>query len=136
MSDGDQDEPQIATDIETPVDDAGSTKGYVKKLNAIEIRRLEAQQFWSWALESPIGRRELWGILQEAHVFGEHFACGPNGFPQPEATWFHAGEQSLGMRLFLSWQVLSPEGVLKMLQEHDSRYRKPAPPQRKRRADG
>ena len=136
MSDDDELQIADATDAETPADDAGSHKGYVKKLNAIEQRQIEAQKFWEWALGSDIGRRELWGILNEAHTFGEHFACGPNGFPQTEATWFHAGEQSLGMRLFLSWQVFSPEGVMLMLKEHDPRFKKPAAPKRMRRANG
>ena len=136
MSDDEDLEIATATDAELPADDAGSRKGYVKKLNAIEQRQIEAQKFWEWAFQSDIGRRELWGILKEAHAFGEHFACGPNGFPQPEATWFHAGEQSLGMRLFLSWQVLSPEGVRLMLLEHDPRFKKPAAPKPKRRGNG
>ena len=38
----------------------------------------------------PRGRQEMWGLLQAAHAFEERFACGPNGFPQVEATWFHA----------------------------------------------
>ena len=115
---------------DAPADSA--TVGYTKKLNEIERRDIEAREFWKQVFAHPIGRRELWGILQATHAFEERFACGPNGFPQVEATWFHAGEQALGQRLFLSWQRFDPQGVFLMQQEHDPRLAKPKPPKRKR----
>lgn len=135
--DPDHDEADEADDAaahDAPGDDAGSAAGYTRKLNEIEVARLESEQFWQSVFNHPVGRREMWGILKAAHAFETSFACGPNGFPQPEATWFHAGEQAIGMRLFLSWQVFNPEGVLAMLKEHDPRFKKPAPPKRKRGA--
>jgi hypothetical protein len=134
-----QDELEVdfnsATDDDTPTDSAVALLGYEKKLSAKERQDAESQRFWSQILAHPVGRRELWQILQQAHAFEERFACGPNGFPQPEATWFHAGEMSLGLRLFLSWQKIDPKGVLLMQQEHDPRFAKPKPPKTRKRGE-
>src|SRR5262245_19050282 len=66
--------------------------------------REESLQFWRTCLSTPIGRRELWrNVVVAGHVFEDRFACGPNGFPQSEATWFQAGESSLARRLYLAW---------------------------------
>jgi hypothetical protein len=106
-------------------DSASDAESYNEKISAKERCEKEAADFWKYVLSHPIGRREMWKILQAASTFEERFACGPNGFPQPEATWFKAGEQSLGLRLFLSWQIIDPAGVLLMQQEHDPRFVKP-----------
>ena len=133
----DDDELEMAdsgTAEDAPADDsANSKRAYTKKLNAIEQREAEAREFWRQVLAHPVGKREIWGILSDASTFGERFACGPNGFPQSEATWFHAGEQALGLRLFLYLQKLQPEAVWAMQREFDPRFQKPAPPNRKRR---
>lgn len=131
------DEPELdfgddATAYDAPAESASERRAYEKKLNKAERREFEARQFWKAAFAHPVGRRELWGILQAAHAFEERFACGPNGFPQPEATWFHAGEQAVGQRLFMSWQALDPHGVFLMQIEHDPRFAKPKPPKPKR----
>ena len=78
----------------------------------------ERQEFWINVLSTPIGRREMWGILDAGHAFSERFATGPNGFPQPEATWKEAGEQSLAFRIYLSWLRLAPEEVALMMREN------------------
>jgi hypothetical protein len=93
----------------------------------IDIDRENAEQFWQRVFADPIGRREMWGILQSAHAFEDRFACGPNGFPQPEATWLQAGEQAFGLRLFFSWQRMDPHGVLQMQLENDHRLARPKP---------
>ena len=119
---------------DAPSDNVADFDAYTKKLNKQERQDLEAREFWKSALKHPVGRRELWRILDSAHTFEERFACGPNGFPQPEATWFHAGEQALGQRVFMSWQKFDPQGVFAMQQEHDPRFAKPKQPKRKRAA--
>ena len=98
----------------------------------LRFEKEQARLFWQQVFAHPTGRREMWGILQDAHAFGERFACGPNGFPQPEATWFHAGEQAFGQRLYHTWLAMEPQGVTTMLFEHDPRFPKPKPPKRKR----
>lgn len=122
------DEPDIESDeldilpSERATVDAGSREGVRRRETAAKRHYREAEQFWKAVFSSEVGRREMWGILASAHAFDERFACGPNGSPQSEATWFHAGEQALGQRLFLSWQRLDRDGVWKMQDEHDPRF--------------
>lgn len=85
----------------------------------------EGGDFWRRVFADPIGRREMWLLLQSLHTFEERFACGPNGFPQPEATWFHAGEQAFGLRLYQSWMLIDRPGVFQMHDECDPRLQKP-----------
>lgn len=86
----------------------------------------ERERFWRTVLADPVGRRELWNIIGvEAHAFETRFACGPNGFPQPDATWAAHGEQMLGQRLYQTLQTIDFEGAFLMLAEHDSRFAKP-----------
>ena len=84
----------------------------------------KATDFWRRVFADPVGRREMWQLLDELHTFETRFACGPNGFPQVEATWFHAGEQNFGLRLYHSWLRLDHEGVRLMHTEHDPRFQK------------
>jgi hypothetical protein len=88
----------------------------------------EAVAFWRGVFADPVGRREIWRAIlgpEASHAFEQRHACGPNGFPQPEATWAALGEQLLGQRLYLTWLRLAPENVALMLSEHDPRF-KPA----------
>ena len=128
MSDADD----LTQDDDAPTQDASDERAYERKLTKIEQDRAEAQLFWQQALAHPIGRREIWRILDSAHPFETKFACGPNGFPQSEATWFHAGQQDFGLRLYHSLLLLNREGTLLMQDEHDPRFAKPTPPKAKR----
>ena len=96
-----------------------------RKENAVELERRETEEFWKAVFASPVGRREVWQLLQSCHTFEERFACGPNGFPQPEATWFHAGEQSFGLRLYQKLMRLDRAGLGIMHDEYDSAFIKP-----------
>lgn len=85
------------------------------------------EAFWRAVLADPVGRQELWAIIGiEAHAFETKFGCGPNGFPQTEATWAAYGEQMLGQRLFQTLQQIDFEGAFAMLCENDGRFKKPA----------
>lgn len=101
--------------------------GAVNAADPVAIKRVrrrikkaedDAGEFWREVFSTPIGRREMWGILASGGAFDERFATGPNGFPQPEATWCQAGEQRLAFRLYLSWMKLCPDGVGLMLKEN------------------
>ncbi|MGE5148490.1 MAG: hypothetical protein ACM3II_00095 [Rhodospirillaceae bacterium] len=87
----------------------------------------DAVGFWREVFATPIGRREMWGILASGGAFEERFAHGPNGFPAPEATWCHAGEQRLAFRLYMSWMRLCPDGTALMLREHHPAFATPPP---------
>ncbi len=88
-----------------------------------EIR--EGDEFWTSVMASPVGRREIWRFLQTCRINEERFACGPNGQPQPEATWYHAGERDTGMRLYRSLFRISRVGVGLMHDECDPVFAKP-----------
>lgn len=120
------DEPDLPDEEELDADEIAERER-VRQESEKRQHREEAKLFWTQVFAHPIGRREMWGVLQSAHAFEERFACSPTGFPDPNATWFHAGEQALGLRLFMSWQVMAPEGVFAMQMEHDHRFPKPPP---------
>ncbi len=124
---GDDDEPEEQDELEPlpseqPTVDAGSPKAVKKRLNKLQILAAEETRFWQGVFADPIGRRCMWKLLSESHPFEERFACGPNGFPQAEATWFHAGEQSLGLRIYQAWLAKHPLEVMEMHKEHDPRF--------------
>lgn len=108
-----------------PTVDAASVRTLRKRITKRELRQRESDGFWRLVLGSTVGRRELWGLLAAAHTFDTVFACGPTGFPQSEATWFKAGEQQFGLRLYQSWLRLSPELVALMHAENDVRFAQP-----------
>ena len=116
--------------------DAADVRSYRRQRNTAEFRKRQAREFWRSVFADPIGRREMWGILQEAHAFDtEPFAYGPTGLPCMEATWFKNGAQRLGQKFFQDWSILDRAGVFLMLDEHDPRFVTPKPP-RKRNEDG
>lgn len=116
-------EPSDEGEPATETVNAAEPRSIKRARTRAKLREEEAADFWRRALGSEVGRRELWGVLQSAHAFEERFACGPNGFPQPEATWFEAGQQALGFRLYLSWVRLDPSGVALMMQENHASLR-------------
>ena len=115
-------EPDDLFPTEQPTVDAGNLQAVRKQRTRSRLQTKQSAAFWQRIFGTEVGRRELWRVLESAGTFQTPFACGPTGFPQPEATWFRAGQQELGLRLFFSWQRLDPGGVLLMQQEHDPRF--------------
>lgn len=123
---------------EQPTVDASTRAGVRQQERKVDRERREGEEFWRRTLADPVGRREIWRLLAGeggAHVFEERFAVGPNGFPQTEATWFAAGEQAFGLRLYQHLMRIDRAGVFLMHDEHDQRFAKPKP-RRKSRHDG
>jgi hypothetical protein len=131
---GDEDPPDTADEPQPDTGhvDAADPVVHRKRLTKAALRHRDVQRFWQQVFSDPIGRSEMWGILEQAGTFADRFGVGPNGFPQPEASWFHMGQKSLGLRLFQSWQALTREGVLLMQDENDPRFTRPKMPQVKR----
>lgn len=121
---GGADETEGAADVAQQNDDAASPRKVNRKRREKDRQEVESKEFWRGVFASPVGRREMWKLLQDAHTFEERFACGPNGFPQPEATWFQAGEQSLGQRIYRTFARDHLEGVLQMHHENDPQFKK------------
>lgn len=119
MSDPDDDEPELPSQ-QTTVDAGDQRQVREAEINA-SMRARRSREFWRGVLSSDVGRAEVWALLQDAHAFDEKFAVGPSGFPQPEHTWFMAGEQAFGYRLFLTMMRHDRENVALMLAEHEPR---------------
>lgn len=95
-----------------------------------EAARLEeeasAQRFWAGVFADRVGRREMWRFFhEESHAFNAVFPTSPIGFPDPNATFFAAGEQNLGLRLYHRCLRFAQQGVAWMHIEHDPRHAKP-----------
>ncbi len=121
------DQPLESTDDEpTPqIDNAADAAATEKRRERSRITKDAGNKFWQSVLQSAVGRQEVWKLLSEAHTFETRFACGPNGFPQSEATWHHLGEQDFGMRLYQSLLLIDHDGVCLMHEEYDARWIKP-----------
>ena len=119
-------------DVDAGPLDAGDPETHRKRLTKAALRDRERRHFWERIFADPVGRSEMWQILQQLGTFDERFGVGPSGFPQPEASWFHMGQRSYGLRLFQSWQALAREGVFLMQDEHDPRFVRPKMPQIRR----
>lgn len=128
MSGDDDDTDDQPEDGQPQAFDAGEPSAVRKRETKAQIKQRRADEWWRRILADPVGRLEMWGIIQsECHAFEERFACGPNGFPQAEATWFEAGRQSVGQRLFLTLMARDPVNTMLMLTEYDPRFARFAP---------
>jgi hypothetical protein len=107
---------------ESEIPDAASPSGLRKAERKSRQKKDQSAEFWKEILSTAIGRQEIWTLLSEAHAFETRFACGPSGFPQPDATWFHAGQQDFGLRLYQKLLAISPTDVLQMHREWDYRF--------------
>lgn len=132
----DDDDPDAdldeAVSPETPVESSVEPKTYRTKSRELAMREAEREQFWRAVLASDVGRREMWGILQDAHFDADRFGVGPSGVPDLAATWLSRGEQAFGYRIFLTLLRHDRAGALRMLEEHDHRLARPEPPRRRR----
>jgi hypothetical protein len=121
----DESDDEAGPDEQPPVvETAADPKRIRKRKLTAQFLKRQADEFWRDVLSTEVGRREIWRLLADAHAFEERFACGPNGFPQPEATWFHAGEQAFGLRFYLTLQQRARELVMQMHDEFDPRFPK------------
>lgn len=123
MSDSAPEDGSEQEELPLPAMDLTDPKAVRMSRDKLKREKQERAAFWRAVLNDRIGRRELWRwIASEGHAFNPEFACGPNGTPQPEATWFRAGEQQFALKLYHELAAMDREGVLKMHDEHDSRF--------------
>lgn len=125
-------EEKELSDVDEAPLDAGDPETHRKRLTKAALRDRDVRRFWEGVFANPVGRAQMWEILRQAGTFDDRFGVGPSGFPQPEASWFHMGARSLGLRLYQSWLALAREGVCLMQDEHDPRFMRPKMPQTKR----
>lgn len=131
-----EDVPEIETRDEAATDDTPSatdTRDMARRRNTKKFQEQQVTEFWQRILGDPIGRRVMWGILDGFHAFETKFACTPAGFSSPESTWFHAGQQDCGLRLYHTFMRFDLEGTNRMLQEYHPDFVKS---KGKRKSDG
>lgn len=121
-------------DDEPEIDSAATVRGVRRKLTKLERAEEERRQFWRAILASPIGRRELWSIFDDAGVFKNQFGTGPNGFPSPEVSWFNLGKKDLGERLYRSLARIDRASIFLMHDEYDPAFA--VPKRQSRTVDG
>lgn len=128
MSD-DEDVPEGESEVErdaAPTEqttvDAGSIRQFRRRAAKRKIEVRDGVTFWRGVLADPVGRREIWGLILGSGALQDRFAAGPTGFPDPYATWYHLGQQSIGRQLLDSLTVIDFEAVHTMRCEHDPRF--------------
>jgi hypothetical protein len=104
--------------------DAGEPTQVKRRERKAALQEREARQFWERIFATELGRREMFKLLRDCKAFETEFACGPNGFPQPEATWFKAGQSDWGRRMRETWLVQHTDAFALMLRENDPRFQK------------
>ena|ERR1700691_5356500 len=102
-------------------DNAADPKSVRKKALRKKDRDRIRKEWWAAALASDAGRAEIWSLLVRAGTFDNPFQCGPNGFPQSDATFFALGAKSWGQTLYHALIRLDPAAVVLMHAENDSR---------------
>lgn len=131
MADDDQ---QQDDDFLPPSAEQGDDLEIVNAADAQSLKRQRKRQltdeekirdWWRAAMATEIGRRVIWGLLKETGLFATTFACGPNGFPQPDATWHALGAKSVGERIYTTLAIHDRDSLFRMHDEHDARYPKP-----------
>ncbi len=116
----DRDDPEEPIPETTSLTDPRSQR---RARDRIKREAQESASLWRAILNDKIGRREMWRLIQEdCNGFTPPFACGPNGFPNEQATWFQAGLYSLGQRLYQRWLRIAPDSVRLMHEENDSAF--------------
>lgn len=102
--------------------DAGTPEGRRRREKQIDREAREAAEFWIFALSTPVGRREIWKVIDKGNPFTSEFQCGPNGFPNEAATWFKAGQRDFVLSFLRYLSLLDRDGVSKMQDENDAPF--------------
>lgn len=86
---------------------------------------LAGDAVWRQLLSTPAGRFEVWSFLDINGFSRVVFAIGPgSGFPQPESTWFQAGQRETALTLYRSLCRISWDLIGLMHAECDPAYPK------------
>lgn len=120
----DEDEDEIGLEpIPEEIPNAADAKSFKRQKRNKETLIERDRRFWHGVLSNEDGRRIIWAMLTvDMHLFTPQFACGPNGMPQPDATWFMAGQRENGLKFYRMLMTMDQEGVMLMQREHDSAF--------------
>lgn len=117
--------PARADDPAASMPNAASPRGIRRQIRRKETADEKSRRFWETMLADPVGRTEVWGLLEAAGWRAQAFEVTPTGFPSVEATWFKAGQREYGLWLYHKLSAIAPDGVRLMIEEHDPRFVKP-----------
>lgn len=120
-----EENPQLQETIEDDGSrDAGATdqtpsavdqRDMAKQEQKARHRSKQIEKFWTTVLTMPGAQDALWDFLAWAGTFEDRFACGPNGFPQPDASWHNAGKRSAGEYWRDKLMAHNPEAYIEFL---------------------
>lgn len=115
--------------IDADVDNDLEQQRVARRQTKIEREQAEEDKHWRQQLASKVGRRALYKMFAQGKLWETPFAVGPNGFPQPDATWYQAGERELVRRIHDKLQILDHASIYLMMCENDPRFKHAPLPQ-------
>ena len=130
---GEQRFPDEPMPADQPTVDASSVEDFRKKEDDQTRMAREDRELLAAMLGDVKGRRLLWGILDKLHPFQTVF--GSAGFPDPNAQFYHLGQQQAGMAIYQTWLTAHPAEVAAMHRENDSRLMPPPEKKTRRRKE-
>ena len=96
---------------------AADDQGNKDQEDKIKIEAREASMFWGAVLADPVGRREIYKALNLAEAFSTPFAAVGMGFPDERATWYKAGQVSIGQRFYQMLAITARNELFKLQDE-------------------
>ena len=140
MSEVEREEEALPDDAAQPSQQVTVDASSITQFNDIkdEQKRHEREgaAFWQGVFASPVGRREVWKLLNKFNTFKTVFADHGAGFPDNNETWYAHGQQMTGLGLYQTWIVKHTAEIGLMHQENDERLKLPTPKRGKARANG
>lgn len=125
LEDGNVEDQRIDADIDNEVE----RQRTARKQSKIDREQDEDDRHWKQQLASKIGRRAIYRMFAQAKLWETPFAVGPNGFPQPDATWFQAGQRELVRGIHNKLQILDHASVYLMMCENHPDFKHAPLPQ-------
>lgn len=112
---------------EALTDEEKERKKLDEQTRRLEEEKHEGAKFWMLALNSVVGRREIYRLLDSMGTFRSGFteyAVTGVGFPQDRATDYARGARDAGRRWFEYLEFHHTELVIEMRAEHDPEFAK------------
>ncbi len=111
--------------------DAGAINMQKERAKRVQNRTAD---FWQANLATKEGRYEWWQIFLRGGLFQAPFRSS-NGFPDPNATFFAAGQYAFCQGLYQQAMAADIDGVRQMLVENDGTFAALAPELKGRRSN-
>lgn len=97
---------------------AATTEQVDEQQDATRISAREEAQFWRMVLTDRIGKRVLFDLLTMLKAFeSSPFSATPIGFPDPQATFFHAGQIEQGRAVYQKLAIMARKELFELQDE-------------------